>query len=212
MNTKQRAAEIYRRLDARYPELTTALAWRDPWELTVGTVLAAQCTDKKVNQVMPEFTRRWPGPKELALAETSEIEDVIRTLGLFRSKAKNLKAAAQMVEDDFGGTVPDSMAKLVKLPGVARKTAAIVLWNAFGKNEGLAVDTHVKRLSFRLGLTTNTEQNKVEKDLMQLFPRDHWGPVNHMLVNLGREVCTARKPECGACPLEDVCPQKGVAK
>jgi endonuclease-3 len=114
--------------------------------------------------------------------------------------------------EEFGGKVPDTMAGLVKLPGVARKTASIVLWNAYGKNEGVAVDTHVKRLSFRLGLTVNTEQNKIEKDLMQLFPRDQWGPINHMLVNLGREVCMARSPQCPACPLAGICPQKGVAK
>jgi endonuclease-3 len=210
MNKKQRAAEIYRRLDERYPDLTTALEWRDPWELLVGTVLAAQSTDKKVNQVMPELTDRWPGPEEMARAERSEIEDVIRSLGLFRNKAKSLKAAAEMLVEDFGGEAPDSMDELIKLPGVARKTAAIVLWNAFGKNEGLAVDTHVKRLSFRLGLTTNTEQNRIEKDLMQLFPREHWGPVNHMLVNLGREICTAKKPDHANCPLEDICPKKGV--
>lgn len=210
MNKKQRAAEIYRRLDERYPDLTTALEWHDPWELLVGTVLAAQSTDKKVNQVMPELTRRWPGPKEMARAERPEIEEVIRSLGLFRNKAKSLKAAAEMLVSEFNGRVPDTMDELVKLPGVARKTAAIVLWNAFGKNEGLAVDTHVKRLSYRLGLTAETEQNKIEKDLMQLFPRDHWGPVNHMLVNLGREICTAKKPDHANCPLEDICPGKGV--
>lgn len=208
MNKRQRAAEVYRRLDKRYPDLKTALIWDNAWELLVGTMLAAQSTDKKVNQVMPELTKRWPGPAEMAEAERSEIEDVIRTLGLFRNKAKSLKASAEMIMQDFGGEVPDSMRDLVKLPGVARKTAAIVLHSAFGKNEGLAVDTHVKRLSYRLGLTTNTEQNKIEKDLMQLFPREHWGPINHMLVNLGREICSARNPDHGNCPLEDICPKK----
>jgi endonuclease-3 len=212
MDKKQRAAEVYRRLDKRYPEPTTALEWSDPWELLVGTVLAAQSTDKKVNLVMPEFIRRWPGPEELARAERSEIEDVIRSLGLFRNKAKSLKAAAEMLVEKFDGEVPDEMDDLVKLPGVARKTAAIVLWDAFGKNRGLAVDTHVKRLSFRLGLTKNTEQNRIEKDLMRLFPRERWGPVNHLLVNLGREICTAAKPKCPECPLADICPKEGVGK
>jgi endonuclease-3 len=211
MRKQERAAEIYRRLDERYPkDLDTALEWNDPWELLIGTILAAQSTDTAVNRIMPQLLSRWPGPEEMAVAETSEIESAIRTVGLFRNKAKSLKGSAVMIAEDFGGEVPDSMEQLVRLPGVARKTANIVLWSAFGKNEGVAVDTHVKRLACRMGLTTEKDQGKIEKDLMKLYPQVQWGRLNHLLVYFGREVCTARKPDCPNCPLNDVCPKRGV--
>lgn len=210
MKTNQRAAEIFRRLRRRYPRTGTALRWDDPWELLAATVLAAQCTDVRVNTVTPELFRRWPGPAELAAAGQEEVEAVVRPTGFFRNKARNLIAAARRINEHFGGKVPDSMAGLTSLPGVARKTANIVLSNAFAKNEGLAVDTHVRRLSFRLGLTASQDVKVIEKDLMPLFPRKDWGEVNHLLVFFGRDVCQARKPRCPACELADICPRRGL--
>lgn len=210
MNKKQRAAEILRRLAKRYPDPEPALTWADAWELLVATVLAAQCTDERVNKVTPVLFGRWPNIADMARADVAEVEDVVRSTGFFRNKAKNLVAAARLVMEEFGGEVPRSMAELIRLPGVARKTANIVLSNAFHVHEGIAVDTHVKRLSFRLGLTTNTEPVRIEKDLMPLFPREAWGDINHFLVYYGREVCKAQKPRCEACELADICPKKGV--
>jgi len=210
MNKKERASVILQRLRSRYPAPKTALNWADPWQLLVATVLAAQCTDQRVNQVTPEFFRKWPDVKALAQADLAEVEAVIRSTGFYRNKAKNLVAAAQKICTDFNGHVPETMEELVILPGVARKTANIVLSNAFGKNEGIAVDTHVKRLSFRLGLTTSKNPNIIEKDLMVLFPKKDWGLLNHVLVLFGREICTARKPKCGECELSDICPKFGL--
>ncbi|WP_457571067.1 endonuclease III [Desulfovulcanus sp.] len=208
MNKKERAKSILQRLKNRYPASKTALEWESPWQLLVATVLAAQCTDARVNLVTPEFFRKWPDIKSLVQADLADVEAVIRSTGFYRNKAKNLVAAAQKICADFKGQVPDSMEELVTLPGVARKTANIVLSNAFGKNEGIAVDTHVKRLSFRLGLTRSKNPNIIEKDLMALFPKKDWGDVNHVLVLFGREICKARKPRCGECELGDICPSK----
>ena len=206
MTKKERAAIILQRLKNRYPAPKTALNWSTAWELLVATVLAAQCTDARVNLVMPEFFRRWPDIKALAQADVLEVEEVIKSTGFYRNKAKNLVAAARKICAEFNGQVPDSMEELVTLSGVGRKTANIVLSNAFGKNEGIAVDTHVKRISFRLGLTTSKNPDIIEKDLMVLFPGKDWGYVNHALVLFGREICTARKPKCGECELGDICP------
>ncbi|WP_319584978.1 endonuclease III [uncultured Pseudodesulfovibrio sp.] len=210
MNKKERAAEIFDRLSKRYPTPKPALDYTNPWELLVATALSAQCTDERVNKVTPVFFERWPEIKDAAEADVSEIEDVVRSTGFFRNKAKNIKAAAQRIMTKYDGEVPRTMAELITLGGVARKTASIVLANAFGVNEGIAVDTHVKRLAFRMGLTTKTEPVQVEKDLMPLFPQDTWGDVNHLLVFFGREVCPARKPKCDICELNDICPKKGV--
>ncbi len=198
-------------LRKRYPQVASALDWENPWELMVATVLAAQCTDARVNQVTPVLFERWPGPAELALATQPEVEEVVRSTGFFRNKAKNLIAAANRVINVYNGKVPDSMEELITLPGVARKTANIVLSNAYGINQGLAVDTHVKRISGRLGLTESTDPVRIERDLMQLFPQETWGEVNHLLVYFGRDVCNARKPACSACELAEVCPKVGVA-
>ncbi|MGE4551670.1 MAG: endonuclease III [Desulfovibrionaceae bacterium] len=205
-----RARAIFARLRTRYPHPEPALAWTTPWQLLVATVLAAQCTDARVNQVTPEFFRRWPGPAELAQAELTDIETVVRSTGFFHNKAKNLLAAARLVMAEFGGEPPRSMAELTRLPGVARKTANIVLSNALGVHEGIAVDTHVKRLTFRMGLTDQTDPVRIERDLMPLFDRADWGDVNHVLVYFGREVCQARKPRCAQCELADLCPKRGV--
>ena len=210
MRKKERAQEILARLSRRYPAPKPALHWSDPWQLLVATALSAQCTDERVNMVTPEFFKRWPTIRDAAEADVTEIEEVVRSTGFFRNKAKNIKAAATRIMDEYGGEVPQTMAELITLGGVARKTASIVLANAFGVNEGIAVDTHVKRLSFRLGLTTNTDPVRVEKDLMPLFSRDNWGKINHYLVFYGREVCPARKPKCDDCELNDICPKKGV--
>lgn len=207
---EKRAAEVLARLGARYEEPQSALDHDSSWELLVATVLAAQCTDERVNKVTPELFKRWPGPADLAKAEQGEIEEVIHSTGFFRNKAKNLKAAAQMVVSEFGGELPKSLAELTRLPGVARKTANIILGQCFGINEGVAVDTHVKRLSYRLGFTESQDVKRIERDLMALFPQDRWGDLNHYLVFLGREVCKARKPNCPECPLEDICPKNGV--
>jgi endonuclease-3 len=210
MNIKQRATEIHSRLKRRYPAPAPALDWHNAWELLVATVLAAQCTDERVNKVTPHFFERWPDMAALARADVADIEDVVRSTGFFRNKAKNLKAAAGRIMDVYGGEVPRTMADLITLGGVARKTANIVLSNAFGVHEGIAVDTHVKRLSFRMGLTVNTDPVRIEKDLMPLFPREAWGEINHFLVYFGREVCPARSPRCAACELADICPKNGV--
>ncbi|MHC1700652.1 MAG: endonuclease III [Humidesulfovibrio sp.] len=207
---RDRAQAIFARLAARYPDPRPALDFRDAWGLLVATVLAAQCTDARVNQVTPTLFARWPEIADLAEADVADIEEVVHSTGFFRNKARNLKAAAQRVMDAFGGRVPQSMAELVTLPGVARKTANIVLGSAFGINEGIAVDTHVTRLAFRLGLTESADAKVIERDLMPLFERSQWADINHYLVYFGREVCDARRPKCGECPLADLCPRKGL--
>lgn len=206
----KRAMTVLARLKKRYPEPETMLDHKNPWELLVATVLAAQCTDARVNTITPELFRRWPDPAALARAPQEELEDVIHAAGFYHSKAKNLIGAAKRVVEAYGGEVPHTLEELVTLPGVARKTANVVLWGGFGINEGLAVDTHVKRLSFRLGLTKNTEPVKIEQDLIKIFPREEWGDVNHRLVWFGRDVCDARRPACSECELYDLCPRKGV--
>ena len=172
--------------------------------------LAAQCTDARVNTVTPELFRRWPGPAELALATQEELESVIRSTGFYHSKARNLLGAAQRVVSVYGGEVPPRLDELITLPGVARKTANVVLWGGFGINEGLAVDTHVKRISGRLGLTKHTDPVDIEKDLVKLFPQSEWGKVNHRMVWFGRHVCDARKPLCDECEMAPFCPKVGV--
>ncbi len=210
MIKKDRAKEIHVRLIKRYPSPKAALTWSNPWELLIATALSAQCTDERVNKVTPVFFERWPEIEDCANADVTDIEEVVRSTGFFRNKAKNAKAAAQRVMNEYGGVVPQTMEDLITLGGVARKTASIVLSNAFGINEGIAVDTHVKRLAFRMGLTTKTDPLHVEKDLMPLYPREAWGDINHRLVYFGREVCPARKPKCDICELNDICPKKGV--
>ena len=209
-DTQARADAVLAALKKRYPEPATMLDHATPWQLLVATVLAAQCTDARVNMVTPEFFRRWPGPGELSGERPEAVEDVIRPTGFYHAKTRNLLAAARRVARVFGGEVPRTMEELVSIPGVARKTANVVLWGAYGINQGLAVDTHVKRISYRLGLTRNTDPVKIEQDLMQLFPRGEWGDVNHRLVWFGRDVCAARKPGCGVCELFSLCPRCGV--
>lgn len=210
MIKKERANEIFRRLARRYPDPEPALDWSHAWELLVATVLAAQCTDERVNKVTPALFKRWPTIADMATADIHEVEEMVRSTGFFRNKAKNIVASASLIINEFGGRVPETMAELIRLPGVARKTANIVLSNAFHIHEGIAVDTHVKRLSFRLGLTKHTDPVRIEKDLMPLFERKNWGDINHFLVYYGREVCNAQRPRCTECELADICPKKGV--
>lgn len=205
-----RAAQVLARLEKRYPHPESALDHANAWELLVATVLAAQCTDARVNTVTPEFFRRWPTPLALTSATQDEVESVIRSTGFYHNKARNLLGAARRMVDEHGGEVPRTLAELILVPGVARKTANVVLWGAFGINEGLAVDTHVKRISYRLGLTDHTDPVRIERDLMRLFPQQSWGDVNHRMVWFGRDVCDARKPRCGECELVDLCPRRGV--
>lgn len=212
MNKKQKAALVQEKLQARYPHPETHLAACSPWELLVATVLAAQCTDARVNMVTPDLFGRWNGPAALAQAPLEEVEKVIRSTGFYHNKAKNIIAAARRVTEHFGGEVPRTMEELITLPGVARKTANVVLWGAFGINEGLAVDTHVGRIAWKLGLTDETDPVAVEKDLMALFPPEEWGNVNHRMVWFGRHVCDARKPLCGECEMQPFCPQRPLRK
>ena len=199
-------------LQQRYPHPRTHLDAQNAWELLVATVLAAQCTDARVNTVTPELFRRWPTPAALAEAPIEELEGVIRPTGFYHSKAKNLLGAARRVCDVFDGQIPQTIEDLITIPGVARKTANVVLFGAFGINEGLAVDTHVKRIAYRLGLTDETDPVPIERDLMKLFPREEWGDVNHRMVWFGREVCDARKPLCDTCEMRPFCPRREPPK
>ncbi len=203
---------MFTRLKVRYPQVKIALNWGNPWQLLVATVLSAQCTDVQVNKITPVFFQRWPAPHDLEKTPVEDVAEVIRSAGFYRNKSKNLSAAARIIVSRFNGQVPDSMEDLLVLPGVARKTANIVLSNAFGINQGIAVDTHVKRIAFRLNLTGSTNPDVIEKDLMPLFPAEEWGNINHMLVFFGREVCGARKPACHSCGLEDICSKRGIKK
>jgi len=201
----ERIAEILKRLEAAYPNAECALHHRNAWELLVATILSAQCTDARVNMVTPELFRKFPTPKAMAEASIPAIEAEIRSTGFYHNKAKSITGAAKKLVAEFGGKVPKTMAELLTLPGVARKTGSVVLGVAFGLSEGIVVDTHVLRLSRRLGLTQATEPKKVEEDLMRIIPRDHWIQFAHEMIHHGRQVCIARKPRCIECTLETLC-------
>ncbi|MDR1856565.1 MAG: endonuclease III [Desulfovibrio sp.] len=205
---RQRAEKVLAALRKRYPHPTSQLTAQSPWELLVATILAAQCTDVRVNGVTPTLFARWPGPAELATATQKELEAVIRPTGFYHNKATNLLRTAKLVTEKFGGEVPKTMEDLMQLAGVARKTANIVLYGGYGIIAGLAVDTHVKRIAHRLGLTRATDPNAVERDLTALFPRQEWGKVNHRMVWFGRDVCRARSPMCGQCEMSGFCPKR----
>lgn len=208
---KQRALEILVRLKKLYPEAPCTLDYETPVQLMVATILAAQCTDERVNTVTPALFRRFPDAAALAGADVSELENLVRSTGFYRNKAKNIQAACRLIMEKYGGEVPRSMEALTSLPGVARKTANVVSAHAFGVNLGVTVDTHVKRLTYRLGLTKNTEPVKVERDLMKLLPQPDWENWSIRLVYHGRAVCNARKPECDRCVLSDLCPSAHLA-
>ena len=201
----KRIAELLRRLQAAYPNAECALHHRNAWELLVATILSAQCTDARVNLVTPELFRKFPTPQAFAQASLPAIEEEIRSTGFYHNKAKSISGAAKKLISDFGGKVPQTMAELLTLPGVARKTGNVVLGVAFGKTEGVVVDTHVLRLSHRLGLTRAEDPKRVEEDLMRIIPRDHWIAFSHEMIHHGRQICVARKPKCAECPLETLC-------
>ena len=203
---KKAAKKISSLLEKNYPNATTALRHAGAWQLLVATILSAQCTDARVNKVTPELFIKYRTVKDIASARQPDIEKVIRSTGFYRNKAKNIIGAARMLVDVFGGKVPSTMEDLMRLPGVARKTSNIVLFHSFGKNEGIAVDTHVKRVSFRLGLTRETDPVKIERDLMDVFDRKKWGDLTNLMIAHGRGVCNARKPLCCDCPLAVLCP------
>ena len=204
------AAEILARLEREYPDAKCALDFSNAYELLVATILSAQCTDKRVNMVTPVLFAKYPTPAALARAPQPDVEEIIRSTGFFRNKAKSIIGMAGALVDAHAGEVPHSMDALVKLPGVGRKTANVLLGNAFGMNEGVVVDTHVGRLSVRLGFTKETDPVKVEQALMPLFPREKWTLLAHLLIEHGRQLCEARKPKCGECVLNDVCPSARV--
>ena len=201
-----RAARLYDVLAATYPDAHCALDHRNAFQLLAATILSAQCTDKRVNMVTPVLFERYPDAAALASAKQEDVEEIIRTTGFFRNKAANLIAMAGALVDRHGGEVPADMDALVVLPGVGRKTANVVLGNAFGRNEGIVVDTHVSRLSQRLGLTADTDPVKIESSLIPLFPNDRWTMLSHLLIEHGRQLCDAKKPRCGECPLLELCP------
>ncbi len=203
---KERAGTIYELLEAEYPEATTALDHADPFQLAVATILSAQCTDERVNQVTPELFQRYPDPESLASAEQEDVEEIIRSTGFYRNKARNLVGMARALVKEHGGEVPRSLEELTRLPGIGRKTANVILGNAFGVDEGVVVDTHVKRLSGRLGFSGETTPEKIERDLMEIFPRERWTPLSHLLIFHGRSVCKARTPRCQECLVAALCP------
>ena len=206
-----RAPIILELLDEELPDAEIALQYRDRWQLLVATILSAQATDVKVNEVTPTLFEELPDPESTAEASREEIEELINSLGLFRQKAKNIQRSARLILERHGGEVPDTMEELTALPGVARKTANVVLSNGFGKNEGVVVDTHVKRLSRRLRFTKHEDPKKIEKDLMRLFPQERWLDVADLLIHHGRRTCSARNPECEDCVIEPLCPSSQVA-
>ncbi|MDA8131694.1 MAG: endonuclease III [Elusimicrobia bacterium] len=203
-------AAVIRMLRKAYPEAGCSLDHKSPYELLMATILSAQCTDERVNMVTPALFRKYPGPKELAAAPLPDIEALIRSTGFYRNKALSLKESSKVIMEKFGGKVPRTMDELLTLRGVARKTANVVLGSAYGIAAGVVVDTHVKRLAFRIGLTRQTDPGKIEQDLMKAVPREDWIWFAHALVLHGRAVCDARKPLCGECPLSKVCPKNGV--
>jgi len=204
----ERIAAILNGLDEAYPDAVCALDHRTPWELLVATILSAQCTDVRVNMVTPELFRRFPTPAAMSKASLPELEELIRTTGFFRNKAKSIQGAAKKITEQFSGKVPETLAELITVPGAARKTANVVLGVSYGKAEGVVVDTHVFRIAHRLDLTKSDTAEKVEQDLMKVLPHDRWISFSHQVIQHGRQVCLARKPKCDQCNLETLCKSK----
>jgi len=203
-----RIAAILAALDEAYPHVECALTHRSPWELLVATILSAQCTDVRVNLVTPELFRRFPTPQKMAKATLPQLEALIRTTGFFHNKAKSIQGAARKIVADFSGQVPQTLAELITIPGAARKTANVVLGVAYGKAEGVVVDTHVLRITRRLGLAKGDTPQKVEQELMRILPESRWIDFSHQIIHHGRAVCIARKPKCERCNLEHLCTAK----
>ncbi len=202
----ERIGEILRRLHETYPDAACELDHRSAFELLVATILSAQCTDVRVNMVTPTLFARFPTPDALAAADRTEVEEIIKSTGFFRNKAKSIQEASQRIVSVYGGEVPRTMEELVTLPGVARKTANVVLGVAYDVADGVVVDTHVRRLSNRLGLSSQSDPEKIEKDLMALAPQDEWVNLSHLLIFHGRRCCDARKPNCAECSIYALCP------
>jgi endonuclease III len=209
-SAKSHAAQVGRRLAKSYPTATCALNFESPLQLLVATILSAQCTDVRVNLVTKSLFTKYPDAQAFAKAKLPQLEREIQSTGFFRNKAKNIQACCQALVNEYGGQVPRDLEALVKLPGVGRKTANVVLGTAFGLATGVVVDTHVARLSYRLGLTAQTDPVKIEQDLMAVVPKTEWIDFSHRLIHHGRQICVARKPRCSECPLADVCPRIGV--
>ncbi|GAB4231260.1 MAG: endonuclease III [Acidobacteriota bacterium] len=206
VSEQRRIAEILERLEEEYPDATCALHHENAYQLLVATILSAQCTDERVNQVTPELFRRFPDAKSLAAADPTELEELIRSTGFYRNKAKSLLGCCRRLVEAYGGEVPDRMEDLLTLPGVARKTANVVLGTWFGMPEGIVVDTHVSRIARRLGLADSDDRDRIETELMEKIPREQWIAFAHRLIHHGRRVCKARRPACEKCRLLDLCP------
>lgn len=209
-DAKKRAGQVVRRLKTDYPDAECALHHGSAFELLIATILSAQCTDQRVNLVTKDLFKKYPTPAHFAAAPLKSIETAIQSTGFFRNKAKSIKSCCQALVDEHNGSVPQDLEAMVKLGGVGRKTANVVLGTAFGLPTGVVVDTHVGRLSRRLGLTAETDAVKVERDLMQLLPKSQWIDFSHRMIHHGRQVCSARKPKCDACSMNKFCPRIGV--
>lgn len=203
---QKRAGEITKRLKKTYPNAKIALTFSNEWELLVAVILSAQCTDKKVNEITPALFKKYKTLDDYTRADSTEFETMIKPSGFYRAKTKSILETAKIIKEKFGGRVPKTMAEILTLRGVARKTANVVLGNAFGMAEGIAVDTHVRRLAQRLGLSTHHDPNKIEQDLMRLLPKKDWFKTTYLLIDHGRAICTAKDPRCDLCPLKDICP------
>ncbi len=201
-----RVSKIINILKSEYPRTKTALKFKTPHQMLVSTILSAQCTDERVNKVTEELFEKYKSVYDFAKADLQKLQDDIRSTGFYKNKSKNIVKSSQKIAYEYNGNVPDEMEELLKLPGVARKTANVVLNNAFDKSEGIVVDTHVKRLSQRLGLTTQKNADKIEKDLMQIIPKEEWKNISYRLISHGRRICSAKKPKCDRCSLSKLCP------
>jgi endonuclease-3 len=208
----ERVKEIIDILEKIYPEAKTALKFENPFQLLIATILSAQTTDERVNKVTSTLFKKFKKPDDFVNANLDEIMEEIKSINFYRNKAKNIKKLCEILVKEFNGKVPDKMEELVKLPGVARKTANVVLSQAYGKAEGIVVDTHVRRVSNRLGLTKNTDAEKIEKDLMKIIPEEKWIDFPFRLILFGRNICKAKNPDCKNCPLYKICPSKGKEK
>ena len=204
-NTRERTAEILQILDKTYPNVTCALHHNNAWELLVATILSAQCTDKRVNEVTPGLFGKYPTIEDFAAARQEVLAQDIRSTGFFNNKAKSVIGAAKKILHDFNGEIPRTLEELITVPGAARKTANVVLGTAFGIASGVVVDTHVSRISNRLDLTRNSDPVKIEMDLQKIIPREHWIQFSHQVIHFGRGICVARSPKCAECPLEQLC-------
>lgn len=199
-------------LDKTYPHAKCSLDYKNPLQLLIATILSAQCTDQRVNIVTKDLFKTYKTANDFAIAPISELESAIKSTGFYRNKAKSIKGACTILQEKHGGIVPKTMPELLEFPGVARKTANVVLGNAFNIQEGIPVDTHVTRVTFRLGLTKNTNPVKIEQDLMKIVPKEHWTDFSHKIILHGRTTCKAITPSCSTCPLNKICPRKGVTK